>query len=138
MGILAWIVFGLIVGIVAKWIVPGAGFGGVLGDIIVGIIGAFLGGWIYGFFAHVGVTGFNIPSMVCALIGAFVLFAPIYGNGTINRLRSTFQISTDASLQVRDVNRHFIQPYSYSHPIGGGIRGEVRHFKRRDRSGGVE
>ena len=73
MGILAWIVFGLIVGIVAKWIVPGSGFGGVLGDIIVGIIGAFLGGWIYGFFAHVGVTGFNIPSMVCALVGAVVL-----------------------------------------------------------------
>ena len=39
----------------------------------MGIIGAFLGGWIYGFFAHVGVTGFNIPSMVCALIGAVVL-----------------------------------------------------------------
>ena len=73
MGILAWIVFGLIVGIVAKWVVPGSGFGGVLGDIIVGIIGAFLGGWIYGFFAHVGVTGFNIPSMVCALVGAVVL-----------------------------------------------------------------
>ncbi len=73
MGILAWIVFGLIVGIVAKWIVPGAGFGGILGDIIVGIVGALLGGWIYGFFAHVGVTGFNIPSMVCALIGAVVL-----------------------------------------------------------------
>jgi uncharacterized membrane protein YeaQ/YmgE (transglycosylase-associated protein family) len=73
MGILAWIVFGLIVGIVAKWIVPGAGFGGVLGDIIVGIIGAFLGGWIYELFSHVGVTGFNIPSMVCALVGAVVL-----------------------------------------------------------------
>jgi putative inorganic carbon (HCO3(-)) transporter len=62
-----------------------------------------------------------IFSMVCAVIGAFVLFAPIYGNGTINRLRSTFQLSSDESLQVRDVNRHSIQPYIYSHPIGGGI-----------------
>jgi putative inorganic carbon (hco3(-)) transporter len=62
-----------------------------------------------------------IFSMVCAVIGVFVLFAPIYGNGTINRLRSTFQLSTDESLQVRDVNRHSIQPYIYSHPIGGGI-----------------
>jgi len=52
---------------------PGAGFGGILGDIVVGIVGAFLGGWIYGFFGHAGVTGFNIPSMVCALIGAVVL-----------------------------------------------------------------
>jgi uncharacterized membrane protein YeaQ/YmgE (transglycosylase-associated protein family) len=73
MGILAWIVFGLIVGIIAKWIVPGEGPGGILGDIIVGIIGALLGGWIYGFFAHAGVTGFNIPSIICALVGAVVL-----------------------------------------------------------------
>jgi hypothetical protein len=60
-------------------------------------------------------------SGVCAVIGVLVLFAPIYGNGTINRLRSTFQISTDESLQVRDVNRASIQPYIYTHPIGGGI-----------------
>ncbi|HWK04086.1 MAG TPA: O-antigen ligase family protein [Puia sp.] len=51
----------------------------------------------------------------------FILFAPIYGNGTINRLKSTFQLSSDESLQVRDVNRHYIQPYIYTHPIGGGI-----------------
>ena len=40
MGILAWIVFGLIVGFVARWVVPGEGPGGILGDIVVGIIGA--------------------------------------------------------------------------------------------------
>ena len=73
MGILAWIFFGLIVGLVARWVVPGEGPGGILGDIVVGIIGALVGGWLYGFFGHVGVTGFNIPSMVCALIGAVVL-----------------------------------------------------------------
>lgn len=72
MGILSWLVFGLIVGVVASWIMPGKGYG-ILGDIIVGIAGAFVGGWIYGFFGHVGVTGFNIPSMVSALIGAVVL-----------------------------------------------------------------
>jgi uncharacterized membrane protein YeaQ/YmgE (transglycosylase-associated protein family) len=73
MGILAWIVFGLIVGIVAKWIVPGTSFGGILGDIVVGIIGAFVGGWIYHMLGHSAVMEFNIPSMVCALIGAVVL-----------------------------------------------------------------
>ena len=75
MGILTWIVFGLIVGIVARWIAPGGGFGGIVGDIVIGIVGAIAGGWIYGFFGHAGVTGFNIPSMVCALIGAVVLLA---------------------------------------------------------------
>jgi uncharacterized membrane protein YeaQ/YmgE (transglycosylase-associated protein family) len=73
MSIVVWIIFGLIVGAVARWIVPGGAGGGILVDIIVGIIGAILGGWIYGFFNHAGVTGFNIPSLVCALIGAVVL-----------------------------------------------------------------
>ena len=68
-----WIVFGLIVGLAARWIVPGETTGGVLTDIIVGVVGAVIGGWLYGLFGHVGVTGFNLPSMVCALIGAVVL-----------------------------------------------------------------
>ena len=73
MGILAWIVFGLIVGLVARWLVPGEGPGGIIGDIIVGVLGAFIGGWNYGFFGHTGISGFNLASMVCALIGAVVL-----------------------------------------------------------------
>jgi uncharacterized membrane protein YeaQ/YmgE (transglycosylase-associated protein family) len=71
--ILFYIVLGLIAGIVAKWIVPGAGPGGLIGDMIVGILGAFIGSWIYGRFGGVGVTGFNLPSIVCAIVGAIVL-----------------------------------------------------------------
>ncbi|MBV8722704.1 MAG: GlsB/YeaQ/YmgE family stress response membrane protein [Candidatus Eremiobacteraeota bacterium] len=73
MGILAWILFGLIVGLVARWVVPGEGPGGIIGDIIVGVLGAFVGGWLYSLFGHTGVTGFNLPRMLCALIGAVVL-----------------------------------------------------------------
>lgn len=73
MGILLWIIFGIIVGAVARWIVPGESPGGIIGDLIVGIVGAFLGGWIFSFFGHVGVTGFNLGSFVCAVIGAIVL-----------------------------------------------------------------
>jgi len=73
MGILAWIIFGLIVGIIAKFIVPGEGPGGILGDIIVGIIGAFIGGWVYSLFGHAGVSGFNIGSIICAIVGAVIL-----------------------------------------------------------------
>jgi uncharacterized membrane protein YeaQ/YmgE (transglycosylase-associated protein family) len=72
-GILLWIIFGIIVGAVARWIVPGEGPGGIFGDLIVGIIGAFLGGWIFSLFGHAGVTGFNLGSFVCAIIGAVVL-----------------------------------------------------------------
>lgn len=51
----------------------------------------------------------------------FLMFAPIYGNVTINRLRSTFKFSQDNSYEVRNTNRASIQPYIWSHPIGGGV-----------------
>jgi len=73
MGILLWILFGLIVGFVARWIVPGESPGGILGDLVVGIVGAFIGGWLFSLFGHAGVTGFNLGSFVCAIIGAVVL-----------------------------------------------------------------
>jgi uncharacterized membrane protein YeaQ/YmgE (transglycosylase-associated protein family) len=73
MGILTWLLFGLIVGVVASWIMPSRVGGGVVADILIGIVGAFVGGWIFGAFGHSGVTGFNIPSMICALVGAIVL-----------------------------------------------------------------
>jgi len=53
------------------------------------------------------------------LIAMFILFAPIH-TASINRMRSTFN-SDNPSLNVRDVNRHYIQPYIYAHPIGGGL-----------------
>jgi uncharacterized membrane protein YeaQ/YmgE (transglycosylase-associated protein family) len=74
MDILSWIVFGFIVGAVAKWFVPGEAPGGCIGDIVIGIVGAFIGGWIFRFFGHAGVTGFwNWHSWLCAVIGAVVL-----------------------------------------------------------------
>lgn len=56
-----------------------------------------------------------------ATILAFILYAPIYGNTTINRFRSTLEISSDASMSVRDANRRKIQPYILDHPFGGGL-----------------
>jgi uncharacterized membrane protein YeaQ/YmgE (transglycosylase-associated protein family) len=76
MSILSWIIFGFIVGSVAKWIVPGDAPAGCLGDIIVGILGALLGGWLFHFFGHtsLGVHGFwDWHSWVTAIIGAVVL-----------------------------------------------------------------
>jgi putative inorganic carbon (hco3(-)) transporter len=55
-----------------------------------------------------------------AALFAVLIFGPSYGNSTINRLKSTFE-SEDESLKVRDVNRAYIQPYIYEHPIGGGV-----------------
>jgi len=74
MGILAWIVVGLIAGWLAGLVVKGGGFGCV-GDIIVGVIGGLLGGWIASSFFHMGdpMSGLNIESVVVAFIGAVIL-----------------------------------------------------------------
>ncbi|HXB91762.1 MAG TPA: O-antigen ligase family protein, partial [Puia sp.] len=58
---------------------------------------------------------------VFAFVLLAVIFGPSYGNGTLRRLKSTFDFKSEESLQVRDINRHGIQPYIYSHPIGGGV-----------------
>lgn len=50
-----------------------------------------------------------------------LLFAPIYDNMVINRLRSTFEGSKDPSAMTRDLNRKMVQPYVWAHPIGGGL-----------------
>lgn len=46
MGILGWILFGLVVGIIAKFIMPGRDPGGIIMTIILGIVGALIGGYI--------------------------------------------------------------------------------------------
>ncbi len=69
--IIVWIIFGLIVGLVARWLVPGAVGGGILTDIIVGIVGALIGGFIYRYFGHGALD--TLWSFIYALIGAVLL-----------------------------------------------------------------
>ena len=72
MGIIAWLVIGLIAGFIASKIVNHTGSGIVM-DIVLGIVGAFVGGFIFNFFGHTGVSGFNIYSMLVATVGAIVV-----------------------------------------------------------------
>lgn len=58
---------------------------------------------------------------VFSALFVIIVWGPIYGNTTVNRIRTTFEFSKDGSLEVRDINRKRIQPYIYSHPIGGGL-----------------
>jgi uncharacterized membrane protein YeaQ/YmgE (transglycosylase-associated protein family) len=72
-GLLSWIVIGLIAGFLASLIVRGGGFG-IIWDIIIGVLGALLGGWISAKFLHIGsVTGINLISILIATLGAVVL-----------------------------------------------------------------
>jgi len=72
MGILAWIVLGLIAGFIGSKIVNHTG-SGVLMDIVLGVVGALVGGFLFSMFGAAGVTGFNIYSMLVAVVGAVVV-----------------------------------------------------------------
>ena len=71
MGILAFLVVGLIAGWLAGVAVGGHGFG-ILGDIIVGVVGALLGGFIGSALFGWDVSGFNLPSILVAFVGAVI------------------------------------------------------------------
>jgi len=73
MGIFSWIVLGLVVGFIAKLLMPGNDPGGFVVTILLGIAGALLGGFV-GTYFHVGdVTGFNMVSLALAVGGALLL-----------------------------------------------------------------
>jgi len=73
MDILLWIVFGLVVGVVAKFIMPGNDPGGIVLTIVLGIAGAMVGGWlgrVLGFYRPGDAAGF-----VMAIVGAIAILA---------------------------------------------------------------
>lgn len=74
MGILSWIILGLIAGALAKWLMPGKDGGGWLMTMVLGIAGAFVGGYL-GTLLDLGgsVDGINLGSIVTATVGAFLL-----------------------------------------------------------------
>jgi len=74
MGILSWIIVGLIAGFLASVVVKGGGYG-CIGDIIVGVVGGLLGGFVASYFFHMGdpMSGINLPSILIAFVGSVVL-----------------------------------------------------------------
>ena len=76
MGILAWILVGLIAGILAKIAMPGPDPGGVILTIVIGIVGAVIGGFVLNnLLGGPDVTGFNLTSVLVATFGSIILLA---------------------------------------------------------------
>ncbi len=76
MGILAWIIVGLIAGWLTGLVVKGRGYG-IVGDIILGIVGALVGGFLASAVLGVpnAVNGINPTSIIVAIIGAIIVVA---------------------------------------------------------------
>ena len=85
MGLLSWILLGLIVGALAKWIMPGDDPGGFVLTTLLGVAGAFLGGWL-GSLVGIGTfTGFNLGSLALAVVGAILIlgaYRRLWGRGS--------------------------------------------------------
>ena len=73
MSILGWIVLGLIVGTVAKYLMPGKDPGGLIATVLIGIAGAMIGGWAGRRLGYGPVTGFDLGSLALATGGAIAL-----------------------------------------------------------------
>jgi uncharacterized membrane protein YeaQ/YmgE (transglycosylase-associated protein family) len=72
MGIIAWIVLGLVAGFIGSKIVNRSGEG-ILLDIVLGVVGAIVGGYLFTLVGSAGVTGLNIWSLFVAVVGAIVV-----------------------------------------------------------------
>lgn len=73
MGILSWIVLGLIAGVLAKLIMPGKDPGGLFVTILIGIAGALVGGFIGAQLGFGSVSGFDLRSLGLAIGGSLLL-----------------------------------------------------------------
>jgi uncharacterized membrane protein YeaQ/YmgE (transglycosylase-associated protein family) len=79
MGILGWIVLGLIAGAIAKAILPGRQGGGWVITLVVGVVGAILGGWIGSLIFGGGLGDFfDLRTWLLAILGAIIVLL-IYG-----------------------------------------------------------
>ena len=73
MGLLLWIVLGLIAGVAAKFIMPGRDPGGIIVTTLLGIGGAVLGGMLASAMGFGAMTGFDVRSLAVAIGGALIL-----------------------------------------------------------------
>jgi uncharacterized membrane protein YeaQ/YmgE (transglycosylase-associated protein family) len=78
MGIIAWIVLGLLAGAIAKAVMPGDDPGGVIVTMLIGIVGAVIGGLIGEWVGFGGLGSFfDLRTWILAIVGAIVLLAAV-------------------------------------------------------------
>jgi len=78
MGIVSWVIFGLIAGVIARCIMPGKEHMGIFMTMILGVVGALIGGVISTALGYGKVSGFNIYSIAIATVGSIVVLFVIH------------------------------------------------------------
>lgn len=73
MSILFFILFGLVVGFIARALLPGRQKLGILATILLGISGSFVGGLVAALFTNTRVTDLNMTGIVGSVVGAMLL-----------------------------------------------------------------
>ncbi|MDW4897643.1 GlsB/YeaQ/YmgE family stress response membrane protein [Streptomyces californicus] len=75
MGIISWIVLGLLAGLIAKILLPGRDPGGIIGTTLIGIAGAFVGGWLSSQFLDRPISNdfYDTATWIAAIVGSLVL-----------------------------------------------------------------
>jgi len=73
MGIISWILLGLVAGALAKFIMPGKDPGGFIVTILIGIVGAILGGFLGSFIGLGKIESFDLGGIFIATAGAIIL-----------------------------------------------------------------
>lgn len=79
MGILLFLVFGFVVGLIARAIMPGDQKMGILGTTVLGVVGSFIGGFLGSLFTHSRVTDLNTAGLIGSVIGAFLVLLAVGG-----------------------------------------------------------
>jgi uncharacterized membrane protein YeaQ/YmgE (transglycosylase-associated protein family) len=87
MNILLFLVFGLVVGFLARAIMPGAQKMGLIATMLLGVVGSFIGGFIAALLTHTRVLDFNTTGLIGSVIGALVALA--IAGGAFTRGRAT-------------------------------------------------
>jgi uncharacterized membrane protein YeaQ/YmgE (transglycosylase-associated protein family) len=116
MGILGWILLGLIAGWLAGILVKGSGYG-IIGDMILGILGALVGGWIGSRLMGLDVTGFNLESLVVAVLGGH--------SSDVHRPSDRWQPRNRLTFDDRRLSLDLVQPAAWRDATDSAVAGSV-------------
>ena len=73
MGFISWAVMGLVVGALAKWIMPGRDPGGIIVTALIGVAGGLVGGWLGSLLGIIVAPGWNLSNIAMATVGGLLL-----------------------------------------------------------------